>query len=135
MSEQNEQKEKYRILEIIETYVKAFESADADLMQSLFWIDDPRFIEVENHIPEPFGRERFLAIMEWTRKYQKPGWKMRFYDTKVHLLSPTVAYSVSLREERENEEVKISRVTLVFLKKDDKWKIIHGHFSYVPSSH
>jgi hypothetical protein len=59
---------------------------------------------------------------------------MRFYDTKVHLLSPTVAYSVSLREERENKEVKISRVALVFLKKDDRWKIIQGHFSHVPSS-
>jgi len=47
----------------------------------LFWIDDERSIEVENHILEPFGRERFLDIMDWTRKYQEPGWKMKFYDT------------------------------------------------------
>jgi len=126
--------DRLQILKIIESYTNAFESADAELMQSLFWIDDSRFIEVENHVPEPFGRERFLAIMEWIRKYQKPGWKMRFYDTRIHLLSPTVAYSVSLREERGDGEVKISRVTLIFLKKDGKWKIIHGHFSYVPSS-
>lgn len=124
--------EKRRILEIIETYVRAFEMADAGLMESLFWADDSRFIKVENHIPEPFGRERFLAIMDWIREYQKPGWKMKFYDTDVHMLSPEVAYSVSLRDQDEDGEVKTSRVTLVFLKKENKWKIIHGHFSYVP---
>ncbi len=56
--------DKHKIFEILDTYVQAFESADADLMESLFWTDDPRFIEVENHISEPFGRERFLAL--WT---------------------------------------------------------------------
>jgi len=101
-------------------------------MQSLFWIDDPSFIEVENHIPEPFGRERFLAIMDWIRKHQKPGWKMRFYDTKVNILSPKVAYSVSMRDQKENGELRTSRVTFIFLRKGSEWKIIHGHFSYLP---
>jgi ketosteroid isomerase-like protein len=126
------EEEKLKILAIIDTYVRAFEMADADLMQSLFWVDDPSFIEVENHIPEPFGRERFLAIMDWIRKHQKPGWKMKFYDTKVNILSPEVAYSVSLRDEEENEELRTSRVTLIFLRKGNEWKIIHGHFSYLP---
>jgi hypothetical protein len=57
---------------------------------------------------------------------------MRFYDTQVHLLSPEVAYSVSLRDQEEDGEIKTSRVTLVFLKKGNEWRIIHGHFSYVP---
>ena len=127
-----EREEKRQIMAIIDTYVRAFETADADLMESLFWVDDPRFIEVENHISEPFGRERFLAIMGWIRKYQKPGWKMRFYDTKVHILSPEVAYSVSLRDQDEDGEVKTSRVTFIFLKKEGEWRIIHGHFSYMP---
>ena len=70
--------------------------------------------------------------MDWMTKYQRPGWKMRFYDTKVHMLSPEVAYSVSLRDQDEDGEVKASRVTLILLKKGNKWKIIHGHFSYVP---
>jgi len=124
--------EKPRILEIIDTYARAFETADADLMESLFWIDDPRFIEVENHIPEPFCRDRFLWIMDWMRKHQEPGWKMRFYDTEVNILSPAVAYTVSLRDQDEDGEVKVSRVTLVFVKKEKEWKIIHGHFSWVP---
>ncbi len=47
-----------------------------------------------------------------------PGWKMRFYDTQVHLLSPEVAYTVSLREEEIGGERSESRVTLIFLKKE-----------------
>lgn len=101
-------------------------------LESLFWVDDPRFIDVENHIPEPFGRKRFLWIMNWIRENQKPGWKMRFYNTKVYVLSPNVAYSVSLRDQEEDGDVKTSRVTLIFLKKNNKWKIVHGHFSYIP---
>jgi uncharacterized protein (TIGR02246 family) len=127
-----EEEEKRKILEIIETYVQAFEAADADLMASLFWVNDPRFIEVENHIPEPFGRERFLWIMDWIRENQPPGWKMRFYETQVHLLSPEVAYSVSLREEEIEGERGKSRVTLIFLKRGEEWRIIHGHFSRTP---
>jgi len=119
-------------LAVIDRYVCAFEMADEGLMQSLFWVDDSRFIEVENHIPEPFGRERFLAIIDWIRQYQKPGWKMGFSDTKVNMLSPEVAYSVSLRDQKENEERRTSRVTFIFLKKGNEWKIIHGHFSYLP---
>jgi len=126
------EEDKQKILEIIDIYVRAFEMADADLMESLFWIDNPRFIEVENHIPEPFGRERFLWIMDWMRKNQKPGWKMKFYDTKVNFLSPEVAYTVSLRDQKEDGEAKTSRVSLVFLKKENNWKIIHGHFSFLP---
>ncbi len=66
-------------------------------MQSLFWFDDERFVEVENHIPEPFSKEKFLWIMDWIRKNQKPGRKMKFYDTKIYFLSSDVAYSVSMR--------------------------------------
>ena len=127
-----EEEEKQKILGRIDTYVRAFEMANADLMQSLFWIDDSRFVEVENHIPEPFGQERFLWIMNWMRKNQKPGWKMKFYDTKVNILSPEVAYTVSLRDQQEDGEVRTSRVSFVFLNKANKWKIIHGHFSFQP---
>lgn len=128
----NEEEERGKVLEVMDAYVRAFEEADADLMERLFWIDDPRFIEVENHIASPFSSERFLEIMDWMRKYQKPGWKMRFYDTRVHILSPEVAYSVSMRDQVEDGEPRSSRVTLIFLKKRGAWKIVHGHFSFLP---
>ena len=118
------------ILALIDSYVAAVNNADADLLEDLFWYEDPRFSEVENHIPAPFGKAVFLDIGNWIRNNAKPGEKQQFHETSVHLLSDDVAYSVSLREEIETE--KISRVTLIYLKNQGQWKIIHGHFSYLP---
>lgn len=60
---------KHKFFEIIDAYVRVFESADADLMKNLFWFDDSKFIEVENYIPGPFSCEKFLWIMNWIRKH------------------------------------------------------------------
>ncbi len=122
--------DKQEILGIIDNYTDAVNGADASKLEGLFWYDDVRFSEVENHIPAPFGKDVFLDIGTWIRENAVPGEKQRFYDTSVHLLSDEVAYSVSMREELEDR--RISRVTLVYLKQDSDWKIIHGHFSYVP---
>lgn len=119
-----------QILDIIDRYASAANNADADLLESLFWHEDSRFSEVENHIPAPFGQEVFLDIGDWIRRNAKPGQKQRFYDTVIHLLSESVAYSVSLREDMESGG--ISRVTLLYVKKDGVWKIMHGHFSVAP---
>lgn len=124
--------EQGKILKIIDTYVQAVGAADADLLDSLFWKDDPHFSEIENDRPKPFGGKTFNAIGDWMRKQGKPGNKQRFYETKVYILSPEVAYSVSMRDEYEGEKAIPSRVTLIYLKKGDEWRIIHGHFSYAP---
>ena len=121
---------KDEILQIIQNYERAVNSANADQLEDLFWFDDERFSEVENHIAVPFGKKVFLDIGSWIRQNARPGAKQRFYDTSVYPLSGDVAYSVSLREEIESG--KISRVTLIYLKNEGRWKIIHGHFSYLP---
>ena len=124
-----------KILAVMDSYVHAFEMADANLMRSLHWVDDPNFTEIEDHISEPFARERFLNIMNWIEKHGKPGKKMRFYDMKINMLSPRIAYVIALQEIRPSEgcgETSTSRVSLVFLKKANEWKIIHGHFSSKP---
>jgi len=123
--------DKERILEIIESYQSAANDADADRMESLFWHEDDRFSEIENHIAVPFGEEVFLDIGNWIRNNAEPGPKQRFHATTVHMLTDDVAYSVSLRDELE--EGVTSRVTFIFLKRDETWKIIHGHFSHIPT--
>ncbi len=50
--------------------------------------------------------------MDWIRKNQPLGWKMRFYDTQVHFLSPEGAYTVSLGEEEIEGEREPSHVGL-----------------------
>ena len=49
----------------------------------------------------------------------------------VHFLSAEAVYSASLREEEIEGERTTSKVTLIFLKKDGEWRIVHGHFSRV----
>jgi len=46
------------------------------------------------------------------------------------LLSREVAYSVSPRD--QDGEIKTSRVALKNLKKENEWRIVHGHLSYLP---
>ena len=117
---------------LVDSYAEAVNSADATELESLFWLDDPRFSEVENDRPLPLGSEEFLAISEWIREHGEPGLKQRFYETDVRLLSSEVAYSVSMRDEYVRGDTLRSRVTLIYLKRDADWRIIHGHFSYVP---
>ena len=119
-----------RIRDVIDRYVEAVNKADADELAALFWVDDPAFSEVENDRPMPMGKKEFLATCESIRQHGKPGDWQRFYETQVYLLSPEFAYTVSLRDELKDD--KTSRVTLVFAKKAGEWRIIHGHFSYVP---
>jgi ketosteroid isomerase-like protein len=120
------------INQILETYVEAFEAADADQMAALFWLEDPRFKEVENHIAEPFGSRTYMGILDWIRKHQEPGWRMLFYDTCIYPLGDDVAYSISMRDTDENGHKETSRVSLLYLRKGGEWRIIHGHFSHVP---
>lgn len=94
--------------------------------------DDLHFSEIESDRPKPFGGETFTAIGNWIRRRGKPGYKQQFYEKRVHILSPEVTYSVSMPEEYEGEKTIPSRLTLVYMKKRDEWRIIHGHFSYVP---
>ncbi len=118
------------ILDAIKSYEDAVNRADPDALNDLFWLDDPNFSEVENNRPYPFGKEHFLEISEWIRNNAQPGRHQRFYRTDVYFLSREIAYTVSLREEiQENTH---SRITLIFQKKGDAWKIVHGHFSRVP---
>jgi ketosteroid isomerase-like protein len=129
-SNMNEE-EKSHILEILDMYVHAFETNDTDLMKRLHWVDDPRFTGIEDYIPEPFGRKTFCELINWIETNQGQGETMRFYNTNVYILTPDVAYAVTLQEisSPEDEAAQTSRVTFIFLKKMDQWKIIHGHSS------
>ena len=122
-----------QIRKAIDNYVVAMERGDPQLWESLFWLDDPALSIVENDRPHLLGREYvdFLTGLIGKRGPHPSGQK--WYETRVHFLSTSIAYTTSLRDETfSGGIVKTSRVTLVFKKKDDQWRIIHGHFSFVP---
>jgi ketosteroid isomerase-like protein len=115
---------------IVREYEAAVNAADADRLNAVFWVDDARFSEVENHIPMPVGQATFSEISDWMRASAEPGEKQSFLGTWVFPLTEDVAYSVSFREELEPGTR--SRVTFVHLRKGEEWRIIHAHFSDVP---
>jgi len=122
--------EEAKVQKVLDSYAVALERGDAELWESLFWLDDPNFTAIENDRPHVLDRKYIEWIAALLRQRgPRPG-NQRWYDTRVFLLTPEVACTVSLREELDVK--KTSRVTLVFQKKGDQWRIVHGHFSCVP---
>ncbi|MCC7204042.1 MAG: nuclear transport factor 2 family protein [Phycisphaeraceae bacterium] len=124
------QAESQKIQQIIDQYA-VMGGGDPERFRALFWIDDPNLTNVENDRPYLLGPEYVEFLADLVRKEGGGGpVGQRFYDTKIYFLTPDVAYSVSLRDELNI--AKTSRVTFVCQKKHGEWRIIHGHFSYVP---
>ncbi len=124
------QAESREILQIIDKYA-VMGGGDAERFRALFWVDDPNLTNVENDRPYLLGQDYVEFLADLVRKEGAGGpVGQRFYDTKIFFLTPDVAYSVSLRDELNI--AKTSRVTFVYQKKHGEWRIIHGHFSYVP---
>lgn len=118
------------IRSIIESYTRALDTGDASLWEGLYWLDDAKFSEIENDKPYVLDR-RYIEQISAALRRRGPGKpNQRWYDTRVYLLSPDTAYSVSLRDEINTATT--SRVTLIFQKKTGQWRIIHAHFSNVP---
>jgi hypothetical protein len=99
---------------------------------SVLWLEDARFSEIEDYIPEPFGAETLRQIHDWIRKNVRPGDNVRFTDIKVHFLSPGVVYATAIQEQCFDAPEK-SRVPSVFLRQQGGWAIIHAHYSTMPS--
>ncbi|NIN71980.1 MAG: hypothetical protein GTO46_08670 [Gemmatimonadetes bacterium] len=117
------------ILGIVGELQEAVNLGDAARALSLHWLEDARFSEIEDWIPEPFGAEMARQTLESVFAHFRPGdYYVEFTDIRVYLLAPTVAYATAIQD-LEFEEPAKSRVTFVFLKQDDAWGIIHAHYS------
>lgn len=116
---------------IIRALEEASNEADPGKAEAVMWLDDERFSEIEDFVPEPFGADVVRQIHEWTRENAEPGDNVHFGDVIVHFLSPTVAYATAIQE-LHFDDVGASRATLIFLKKGDRWGLIHSHYSAMP---
>ncbi|MCP4545034.1 MAG: hypothetical protein GY835_01055 [bacterium] len=120
-----------QILAVIDDIEAAANRADPSLAERHLLLDDERFTEIEDFIPEPFGADGVRQIHEWIRENGKPGDNVRFTQRRVYLLSAATAYATSIQELSFDKPSK-SRVTLLFLKVDGRWRVIHGHYSTMP---
>lgn len=120
------------ILSIVRELQAAVNLGEAARALSLHWLEDARFSEIEDWIPEPFGAEIAKQTLESVFAHFRPGdYYVEFTETKVYFLAPDVAYATAIQD-LDFEEPTKSRVTFVFLKKDGDWGIIHAHYSSMP---
>lgn len=127
----NKEIEEKQMQKVIDTLEESANKADPSIAEPYIMMDDKRFSEIEDFIPEPFGAKTLTEIHDWVRKNGKPGNNVRFTKRKIYLLSPATAYATTIQELNFEKPSK-SRVTFVFVKSDGKWKIIHAHYSTMP---
>jgi len=132
VSNVNQREDTRQIEAIIQALEDASNEADPSKAEAVMWLEDERFSEIEDFVPEPFGADVVRQIHDWTRENAEPGDNVHFTDINVYLLSSTVAYATAIQELRFDDEVGASRATLLFLKKDDRWGLIHSHYSAMP---
>lgn len=129
----NNEKEKLSILKTIDFLEESANKADPSIAEPYLLLEDDRFSEIEDFIQEPFGAKTLKEIHDWVRKNGKPGDNVHFRKRKIYLLSSSTAYATSIQELNFDRPSK-SRVTFVFLKDGEDWKIIHAHYSSMPRS-
>ena len=120
------------ILNIIKKLEEAANEADPAKAASVLWLEDERFTEIEDFVPEPMGAEGVRKIHDWIKENGRPGDNVRFRDIKGYSLSSGIAYATAIQE-LNFDEPGTSRATFVFLKKNEEWGIIHAHYSTMPS--
>ena len=117
-----------QLLAVFRSLEEAANQADPSLAEAVLWLEDERFSEIEDFVPEPMGADGVRSIHDWVRQHGTPGDNVTFVQEQVHLLSPDVAYATAIQKLTFDAPSR-SRVTLVLFKKGDEWRIIHAHYS------
>lgn len=117
-----------QILNIIQSY-ETLAGGDAGRFRSLFWSDDPNFTILENDRSGILGAE-YIEHLCGIIKARGASHNQRIHNIRVFFPSDDFAYAIFLRDEMNIKAT--SRVTFVFQRKNDEWRILHSHFSYVP---
>ena len=118
-------------MEVIKALEQSANEADPSKAEAVLWLDDERFSEIEDFVPEPFGASIVRDIHDWIRENGKLGDNVHFVQVKVYSLAPDVAYATAIQE-LSFDEPSVSRVTFVMLRKGDRWGVIHAHYSGMP---
>jgi hypothetical protein len=110
--------EKQRMLGVLAEFERAIKSSDHDLMESLFLREGPSGEDGATGSSDIVDIEPLAA-----------GSNMRLCPAGIYLFTPSVGYSVCLRETVQKDRSETRQMSFLFLKIDDAWKILHAHFS------
>jgi ketosteroid isomerase-like protein len=122
------------VLQVIRDYEKAAGRRDPEALRKVLALDDPRFREIEDHIPRPFGRAGVERLFAWIAAHPDFDYRVRYYDTEVFMLGDGAAYATAMHDWSSPNGKGSGRTTFILVRgDDDTWRIVHGHWSAVPS--
>ena len=121
------------VVAVIKEYERAASARDTAALRNILALGDPRFREIEDHIPSPFGSNMVEDILGWMDNHPDFAYTVEYRDIEVFLLSSTVAYAVAMNDWQSPDDSGSGRVTFVFVADDSEvWRILHGHWSAMP---
>ena len=121
------------IIAVVRAYEQAANSGDTDAFRKVLALDDARFREIEDHIPDPFGRETLEQLLDWRDANPDFDYHVAYRDIEVFELGEASAYAIAMADWTSPEGSGTSRVTFVLVRSDlQAWHILHGHWSALP---
>ncbi|MDJ0269324.1 MAG: nuclear transport factor 2 family protein [Aigarchaeota archaeon] len=123
---------KSRILAVPE----ALKQRDADTILRIYDADDPRFTAFEDH--PPYHRIDGQAFKRFVNEVIGKLEELRI-DRKDIRIDVFDGFAVATGVDEWSAKIEgqalsgVSRFTLVFRKTSDGWRVVHEHFSIVPS--
>jgi ketosteroid isomerase-like protein len=130
-----EEEEKRRILSLVKAVPKAIDAKDEEKILKIYDTHDPRFSTFED-TPDFLGRvdgARFRRFIGDLGKLESSSITRK--DLRVDFVDRNVAVVTGMddwRSKVDGKETKgVSRFSMVFRKKNGKWKVIHEHFTKI----
>lgn len=120
------------MLAVVDEYEKAANTGNIEAFERVLALDDPRFSEFEDFIPELIGRQRVYEILNWRKQHPEFVYEVSYMDCRAFLLSDSVGYVTATAKSKSDHSEGTARVTFILVKDDRQWKIIHGHWSEQP---
>lgn len=117
------------LVQVVKDYEKAVNARSFEDLMQLVAFEDPRFSEIEDHIPHPFGRDVFVSILQHIADHPESSYRCRYDDILTHRLSDEVGYAYGVHQWTNDQEGGSARYTFILIRQEGRWKILHGHWS------
>ena len=123
------------VIELLQRYEDAANHRNTAAFRSILALDDGRFREIEDHIPDPFGREVAEDILRWIDANPGFGYQVSYRNVEVYALGDSYAYAIAMNDWESPNGSGSARATFI-LHRDQggSWRILHGHWSAVPQT-
>jgi len=121
----------------LDEYSRAFKKKEREKLLELMALEDPRFCEFDETAAYLLTSDHVKELLQKLHLLEEP--YTEFTDTQVHTLSENISLitatqyiEVTEQGQRVDHNVRVSLIMLRIGENEEKWKILHGHFSSFP---